>query len=91
MRRLKRKYIYGFSVAAVNHGFNEMVVATNTVADHDGDTVPIRVLFSDEANAEAKRIATSTMDIVDIMGKMTKNVGNEINQGITVLTRRAAS
>lgn len=59
-----------------------------TVADFDGDTGPIKVLYSDEANAEAKRITESKLDKVDIMGTLSKSIGNECYQGVRVLTRR---
>ena len=58
------------------------------MGDFDGDTGPIKVLFSDEANAEAKRIAESKLDKIDILGTLSKNVGNEVFQGVVCLTRR---
>jgi ribosomal protein S18 acetylase RimI-like enzyme len=56
--------------------------------DFDGDTGPIKILYSDEAIAEAKQISESKMDKIDILGTLSKQVENEIGQGVTVLTRK---
>lgn len=53
--------------------------------------MPFKILYSDEANSEAKQIANSIMDKVDIKGELSKNISNEAAQGLTVLTRRVAS
>lgn len=58
------------------------------VGDFDGDTGPIKILYSDEANAEAKKIAESKMDKIDILGTLSKTIGNEAAQGCICLTRR---
>lgn len=58
------------------------------VADFDGDVLSVKVLYSDEANAEAKALASSKTDKVDILGTLSKQTGNEIAQGLAVLTRQ---
>jgi hypothetical protein len=45
--------------------------------DYDGDMCSIRILFSQEANAEAESIINDVKHFVSIQGELVRNIGNE--------------
>ena len=46
-------------------------------ADYDGDTVSIRAVFTQEANAEADRLIKAKTMVLNQSGKNTRKIGND--------------
>lgn len=55
--------------------------------DHDGDQITTKVVFSQEANEEAREIISSKKNILSINGDGICSVGNEGIQTMYTLTR----
>ncbi|AST99854.1 hypothetical protein PBI_PBS1_32 [Bacillus phage PBS1] len=52
-----------------------------------GDTVSLRGVFSKEANEEAERLIWEKKNMLDQMGRNSRQIGNEAIQAIYSLTR----
>jgi DNA-directed RNA polymerase beta' subunit len=55
--------------------------------DYDGDMVPVRGLFSQEANMEANRIMNSKSIILDASGNNVRKMGHEVIATLYSLTK----
>lgn len=72
--------------------FIDSIVYSNSLlegmgADYDGDTVPIRGLWSDEANLEAEKIMNSKMSALNINGTNSRVVSKEVYNSCYELTK----
>ena len=56
-------------------------------ADYDGDTVSIRAVFTQEANAEADRLIKAKTMVLNQSGKNTRKIGNDGALAIYCLTK----
>ena len=56
-------------------------------ADYDGDTVSIRAVFTQEANAEADRLIRSKTMVLNQSGQNTRKIGNDGALAIYCLTK----
>ena len=56
-------------------------------ADYDGDTVSIRAVFTQEANAEADRLIKSKTMVLNQSGQNTRKIGNDGALAIYCLTK----
>lgn len=55
--------------------------------DYDGDTVSVRGIWSDEANAEAENIMNKKISALNVMGSDTRTVSKEILNSYYELTK----
>ena len=55
--------------------------------DHDGDQITVKILYSLEANEDAKRIIESKSNIISVNGDGICSIGNEGIQTMYTLTR----
>ena len=84
-----------YPLKASNSGEEEIFVDTTRInsayliglnGDFDGDTVSIRAVYSQEANAEAEEIINSKNYIIDTSGNTPRRLKNEAVQAIYSLT-----
>lgn len=56
-------------------------------ADHDGDQITVKPVFSQEANAECEKILYSKTNLLTVQGKGTCSIGNEGVQTLYAMTK----
>ena len=77
-----------------NVNYIDTIIPHNTMlealgADFDGDTVSLRSVYSQEANAECEKIINSSKYLLSVTGKNTRVLRNEGIQTLYTLTRDA--
>ena len=75
-----------------NINYIDTVIPHNTMleslgADFDGDTVSLRSVYSQEANAECERLINSPKYLLNVTGETTRVLRNEGIQTLYTLTR----
>jgi len=80
------------SLPILDSTFIDTVVMNNSYldalgGDYDGDMVSLRAVWSQEANAEAKKLLNSNSNLLDSSGSNVRTIGNEGVQTIFALTR----
>jgi len=75
-----------------NNNYIDTIIPHNTMlealgADFDGDTVSLRSVYSQEANAECEKLINSSKYLLDVTGKTTRVLRNEGIQTLYTLTR----